>query len=103
MVDKSPSGGYNREKQEKSWGDERPGVMIMTKADKYLVEDIKNILENGFQDVDPRPKYEDGTPAHTISVNHVMRKYDLRIYLLTRSHGDLCVYPRVRGVFLPFL
>ena len=49
----------------------------MTKADKYLVEDIKNILENGFQDVDPRPKYEDGTPAHTISVNHVMRKYDL--------------------------
>ena len=77
MVDKSPSGGYNREKQEKSWGDERPGVMIMTKADKYLVEDIKNILENGFQDVDPRPKYEDGTPAHTISVNHVMRKYDL--------------------------
>ncbi|MBQ6785058.1 MAG: thymidylate synthase, partial [Clostridia bacterium] len=49
----------------------------MTKADKYLVEDIHNILDNGFQDVDPRPKYEDGTPAHTISVNHVMRKYDL--------------------------
>ncbi|MBQ8925570.1 MAG: thymidylate synthase [Clostridia bacterium] len=49
----------------------------MTKADKYLVEDIHNILENGFQDVDPRPKYEDGTPAHTISVNHVVRKYDL--------------------------
>jgi len=49
----------------------------MTKADRYLVEDIHNILENGFQDVDPRPKYEDGTPAYTISVNHVMRKYDL--------------------------
>lgn len=66
MVDKSPSGGYNREKQEKSWGDERPGVMIMTKADKYLVEDIKNILENGFQDVDPRPKYVSyGIPSQT--------------------------------------
>lgn len=49
----------------------------MTKADKYLVEDIKNILENGYKDINPRPKYEDGTPAHTISVNHVMRKYDL--------------------------
>ena len=49
----------------------------MTKADKYLVSDIHNILENGFKDVDPRPKYEDGTPAHTISVNHVVRKYDL--------------------------
>lgn len=54
-----------------------PGRLDMTKADRYLVEDIHNILENGFRDVDPRPKYEDGTPAHTISVNHVMRKYDL--------------------------
>ena len=51
--------------------------MTMTTADRYLVSDIKNILENGYKDVDPRPKYEDGTPAHTISVNHVMRKYDL--------------------------
>ncbi len=49
----------------------------MTTADAYLVSDIKNILANGYKDVDPRPKYEDGTPAHTISVNHVMRKYDL--------------------------
>ena len=49
----------------------------MTKADKYLVSDIKNILENGYKDINPRPKYEDGTPAHTISVNHVTRKYDL--------------------------
>ena len=49
----------------------------MNKADEYLVSDIRNILENGYKDVDPRPKFEDGTPAHTISVNHVMRKYDL--------------------------
>lgn len=49
----------------------------MTKADKYLLDDIKYVLENGYKDVDPRPVYEDGTPAYTISVNHVMRKYDL--------------------------
>ena len=49
----------------------------MTKADTYLVSDIHNILENGYKDVNPRPKYEDGTPAYTISVNHVTRKYDL--------------------------
>ena len=49
----------------------------MTKADRYLVDDIHNILENGYKDENPRPKYEDGTPAYTISVNHVMRKYDL--------------------------
>lgn len=29
--------------------------------------------------------------------------YWVRIYLLTRSPGDLCMYPRVRGVFLPSL
>ncbi len=50
---------------------------MMTKADQLLAFDIRNILENGYKDVDPRPHYEDGSPAHTISVNHVMRKYDL--------------------------
>lgn len=49
----------------------------MTKADKYLYADINNILKNGYKDVSPRPKYADGTPAHTFSINHVMRTYDL--------------------------
>ena len=45
----------------------------MTKADNYMIEAIENILENGYKDTNPRPKYADGTPAHTISVNHVFR------------------------------
>ena len=45
----------------------------MTKADRYLVDDIHNILDNGYMDENPRPVYSDGTPAHTISVNLVMR------------------------------
>lgn len=49
----------------------------MNKADKYMSHAIKDIFMNGYKDIDPRPKYEDGTPAHTFSVNHVMRKYDL--------------------------
>lgn len=49
----------------------------MNLADVYMNRDIKNILENGYKDVNPRPKYSDGTPAHTLSVNHVIRKYDL--------------------------
>jgi len=49
----------------------------MVKADEYLKRDIRNILDNGFWDENPRPKYKDGTPAHTISVNHAVRKYDL--------------------------
>ena len=51
--------------------------MSLTTADEYLYNDIQNILNNGYKDKNPRPKYKDGTPAHTISVNHVVRKYDL--------------------------
>lgn len=50
---------------------------MLTRADKYLAADINTILEIGYRDTNPRPKYKDGTPAHTVSVNHVMRKYDL--------------------------
>ena len=49
----------------------------MTKADLDMREMIHNILNNGFKDVNPRPRYKDGTPAHTISVNHTFRQYDL--------------------------
>ena len=49
----------------------------MTKADKYIHHDIIQILKYGYKDENPRPHYADGTPAHTISVNHVLRKYDL--------------------------
>ena len=56
---------------------QKKGIYSMTKADRYLIDDIHNILDNGYKDVNPRPRYEDGTPAYTISVNHVMRKYDL--------------------------
>jgi thymidylate synthase len=50
---------------------------MMTSADRYLIKDIHNILTSGYKDINPRPKYKDGTPAHTLSVNHVCRKYDL--------------------------
>ena len=49
----------------------------MTRADILLHQEILEILENGYKDINPRPKYPDGTPAHTISINHVMRSYDL--------------------------
>ena len=49
----------------------------MIKADYYMRESIKNILFNGHKDVNPRPRYEDGTPAHTLSVNSVLHQYDI--------------------------
>ena len=53
----------------------------MTRADYYMEEMIEKIQKCGYKDINPRPKYADGTPAHTISVNHTFRTYDL-------SEGD---------------
>lgn len=49
----------------------------MTKGDMYTKEIFQRILEEGCLDINPRPKYEDGIPAHTLSVNHGMCTYDL--------------------------
>ena len=49
----------------------------MTKADKYMNDMIIRIINEGYKDINPRPHYADGTPAHTISVNHTFRQYDL--------------------------
>ncbi len=49
----------------------------MTKGDKYFREIVNRIMEEGSLDENPRPKYSDGTPAHTLSVNHITCTYDL--------------------------
>lgn len=49
----------------------------MIKADKYYIQNLLDIKENGSLDVDPRPKYKDGTPAHTKFVTQVFEKYDI--------------------------
>ena len=46
-------------------------------ADKNHKEILERILTEGFADENPRPRYADGTPAHTLSVNHVVTRYDL--------------------------
>lgn len=48
-----------------------------TKGDMYHKQIIKRILEEGCLDQNPRPHWKDGTPAHTLSINHVMCSYDL--------------------------
>ena len=60
---------------------------LMTKADKYLVESIYNILQNGIKDENPRPKYEDGTPAHTYFVTH--QKVNFQSVLYVQLHGKV--------------
>ena len=51
----------------------------MSYADKVLIDNLNDILTNGVSDegYDVRPKWEDGTPAHTIKKFAMVNRYDL--------------------------
>ena len=51
----------------------------MSLADKIFVETCRNIIDNGTWDTDlpVRPKWEDGTPAHTVKKFCIVNRYDL--------------------------
>lgn len=49
----------------------------MLKADKIFKETMMEILEEGTKDINPRPKYKDGTPAHSIFITHKYHTYDI--------------------------
>ena len=49
----------------------------MNKADKYYIQNISKIMSEGSWDENPRPKYEDGTPAHTKFITQVYEEYDI--------------------------
>ena len=49
----------------------------MIKADFYYRQNLKRILEENNRDVNPRPKYADGTPANSIFITQVFEEYDL--------------------------
>ena len=51
----------------------------MSLADKIFIQNCKDILENGYwdTDLDVRPKWEDGTPAHTVKKFGIVNRYDL--------------------------
>ncbi len=51
----------------------------MSRADEIFIQNCKDILENGIWDTDRevRPRWEDGTPAHTIKKFGIVNRYDL--------------------------
>ena len=52
----------------------------MSKADELFQENCRQILSQGTWDTDlpGRPRWEDGTPAHTIKLFGLVNRYDLR-------------------------
>lgn len=52
----------------------------MSYADRIFIQNCRDILENGWWDteVSVRPKWEDGTPAHTVKKFCIVNRYDLK-------------------------
>ena len=52
----------------------------MSRADELFIANCRDILENGTWDTDRevRPRWADGTPAHTIKKFGQVTRYDLR-------------------------
>ena len=49
----------------------------MIKADKYYIENLNKILNEGCWDENPRPKWSDGTPANSKFITGVFEEYDI--------------------------
>ena len=56
------------------------GGKKMSYADRVFKQNCIDILENGFSDeaLDVRPRWEDGTPAHTVKKFCIVNRYNLR-------------------------
>ena len=69
----------------------------MSRADEIFVQNMKDIMENGFWDTElpVRPKWEDGAPAHTVKKFGIINRYNLQeefpILTLRRTAFRSCV------------
>jgi thymidylate synthase len=55
-------------------------IISMSYADQVFIDNCKDILTNGVWDtgLDVRPRWEDGSPAHTVKRFGLINRYDLR-------------------------
>ena len=55
-------------------------ICTMSYADQVFIQNCTDILSKGIWDTDRpvRPRWEDGSPAHTIKLFGVVNRYDLR-------------------------
>lgn len=54
-------------------------MIFLSKADELFVANCTEILQNGFSDtgLQVRPKWEDGTPAHTVKKFGIVNRYNI--------------------------
>ena len=69
----------------------------MSRADEIFRQNCLDILNHGVWDTDQnvRPRWEDGTPAHTVKKFGIVNRYDLReefpILTLRRTYLKTCI------------
>jgi thymidylate synthase len=49
----------------------------MIKADIYYKRNLTEILKFGYKDENPRPRYKDAVPAHSLFITGVFEEYDI--------------------------
>ena len=65
------------------------GRKIGTKGDMYAKVVMGDILDRGTLDMDPRPHYEDGEPAHTLSLNSGATSTGVMTYDIAKGESPL--------------
>ncbi len=69
----------------------------MSRADEIFAQNMQDIMENGFWDTElnVRPKWEDGAPAHTVKKFGIVNRYNLQeefpILTMRRTAFKSCV------------
>ena len=69
----------------------------MSRADEIFAQNMTDIMENGFWDTDlqVRPRWEDGTPAHTVKKFGIVNRYNLQeefpILTMRRTAFKSCI------------
>ena len=69
----------------------------MSRADKIFIENMQDIINNGVWDTDlpVRPKWSDGTPAHTVKKFGIVNRYNLQeefpILTIRRTYFKSCI------------
>ena len=69
----------------------------MSRADEIFAQNMRDIMENGYWDteLDVRPRWEDGAPAHTVKKFGIVNRYNLQeefpILTLRRTAFRSCV------------
>lgn len=60
--------------------DQKPNNKVYySTCDMFTQNLLESIIKNGSKDINPRPHWKDGTPAHTYSINHVTHMYWLQV------------------------